>query len=102
MESNTAIQLTPMQHVIELLKQERQMVYNEYRLSDDVQEMEELSHKLDGLDFSIKTTTKHLPKEQEAIEQAYKTGYTEKEYLDYYPDKHSKEYFTNTYGQTNT
>lgn len=36
---------------------------------------------------------KWLQKEKEIIIKAYKTGYFESMHLDFYPDKHSKEYY---------
>lgn len=34
-----------------------------------------------------------LEKEKQIIIKAYRTGYDESGHLDYYPDKHSKEYY---------
>ena len=34
-----------------------------------------------------------LEKEKQIIITAYKTGYLESGHLDYYPDKHSREYY---------
>jgi predicted DNA-binding protein with PD1-like motif len=43
---------------------------------------------------SIMTKMKELlEKEKQIIITAYKTGYLESGHLDYYPDKHSKEYY---------
>ncbi len=48
----------------------------------------------DGDSKSIITKMKELlDKERKIIIHAYKTGYTESAYLDYYPDKHSNEYY---------
>lgn len=87
--------LTPMQQAIELLKQKREMVHNEYRLSDDVQEMEELSYQLDGLDFGIKTLKNNLPKEQEAIERTWNDCNEAK--WSSAPKLTATEYFNQTY-----
>jgi flagellar biosynthesis chaperone FliJ len=65
---------TALQEAIAKLKKERNKVHSQYFVSDDVQEMEELSNQLTGLDFAIKTNTNLLPKEREQIEQAYKQG----------------------------
>jgi len=83
---NTAIQeLTAIQLAIEILETERDEQADE--------------HTYMRFDAKIKELYNLLPKEREQIEEAYKTGYTEKEYLDYYPDKHPKEYFTTRYKQ---
>lgn len=93
---------------MQLLKQELQENINE---ENKVAKNPAYYHKYDVLQARaivgcltnvIEKIDIYIVQEQEAIEQAYKTGYTEKEYLDYYPDKHSKEYFQHTYGQTNT
>ncbi len=39
------------------------------------------------------------PTEKQQIVDAYKTGYTEKEYLDYYPDKHADDYYKETFNK---
>jgi Holliday junction resolvasome RuvABC ATP-dependent DNA helicase subunit len=62
---------TAIQQAIDNIKKHRDIVHNQYLVSNDCSEMEEISNQLAGLDFSIKTITALLPTEQEQIEQAY-------------------------------
>lgn len=82
--------LTPMQQAIEQLQKENRIVFGEY-MKDDGTNENELVSKVNGLLTAIRILKNHLPKEQEAIEQAYKA--------DLYPcsDEDARNYFNQTY-----
>lgn len=72
-------------------------------LQDLIQWTLENAFNIEGQDGTLYVTIDHeemrlkfdewLEKEKQIIVTAYKTGYLESGHLDYYPDKHSKEYY---------
>lgn len=85
MKSKTAMQLTPIQFLIEQAKTAR----DNPNLGNDI-----------TYDMLISVLKSMLPKEQEAIEQAYNEA--DKTKWSAAPKVTATEYYTNTYGQTNT
>ena len=88
---------TALQEAIAKLKKERNKVHNQYLVSDDVQEMEELSNQLTGLDFAIKTNTNLLPKEREDIEAAYQQGREDEYHKE--ETKNAQEYYETNFNK---
>ena len=93
--------LTPMQQAIEQLQKYNRIVFGEY-MKDDGTNENELVSKVNGLLTAIRILKNHLPKEQEAIEQAYSAGSlnkTENILLDK-TKVTAEQYFNQTYKET--
>lgn len=83
--------LTPMQQAIEEIKVFRKKASFEYKAATTNEDKEEWLSSISAIDSCLGVLKKHLPKEQEAIEQAYKA--------DMYPcsDEDATNYFNQTY-----
>lgn len=92
--------LTPIQQAIEEIKVFRKKASFEYRAAITNEDKEEWLSSISAIDSCLDLLKTHLPKEQEAIEEAHLRGDINGCSLS--PNKKATEYFTNKYGKTNT
>lgn len=69
------MQKTAIQQCLEEYSKIRANALQSYMLAKSYEEKEEWSEMLRGIDMGLNIMTKHLPTEQEQIEQAYNQGH---------------------------